>query len=594
MVNGALFHFYIKKQIMKFIKQLEHPIVFIIFAWILLTAININKAYHIDDTFHLEAAECVGQHPLQPMSGTINWDSSPTPMYQHNQPPLFFYVIRIYQKFFGNGEIAQHLLLSVFVFLALLFFYKLTRFLEVTSPVRLLSIFAFCPAFVVNQNLMTDIPILALSLGIMYYLIKGQSSDKMLHYLLAAILLSIGLLIKYSLLPLFLVILITIFASRSYKKSVVLLVPLLTVTAWSIWNFHEFGAIHLASRPTSGFDIKNIVAFGGTLGAMSIFTFVFIYSVFPKALSRKLIVSIFGLLFIAVPLVYFNIIEESVFNIVLNYLFIINGFILIAILKQQSIKAFIENKYEYLKTPYFVIIIYILGVSGFIALFAPFNATRHVLLLIPFILLFGHKLFEKTRGIINTLVISASIILGILLGISDWLYADFYRAKAKEIKVSNNKIWSLGHWGWQWYSKKAGMQIYSKENDLEIINGDTVVFPKNIGKQELSKDIQLDTLSFITETPTVLTFFSGKNFASMYNSFIDKPAWSLSNASIDTIFVCKVKKEIGVDELIIRMRRDENLMNEIKNKATNRNISLDSMLVLDAQWILNENRKNRR
>jgi len=41
--------------------------------WVFLTAFNVTKAFHIDDTFHLLAAQHLQQHPTAPMSGLINW-----------------------------------------------------------------------------------------------------------------------------------------------------------------------------------------------------------------------------------------------------------------------------------------------------------------------------------------------------------------------------------------------------------------------------------------------------------------------------------------------------------------------------------------
>lgn len=577
---------------MKVYKQLRHAIAYVFFLWIVLTGININKAFHVDDTFHLEAAQCISQHPLKPMSGSINWGNSPTPMYEHNQPPLFFYLISISQRFFGDSEISLHLILSIFTFIALFYFYKLTRFLNSKSSLAILTIFAFCPAFIVNQNLMTDVPILALSIWTIYCLLQGQNKDSLKYYLFSAIIVSVGLLMKYSLLPLLLVILITILTTKKYKKSLVLFIPLITLLIWSLWNFIEFGSVHLISRPKSGFNVENVLAFVGTLGAVSIFTVVYIYNLIPKKQTRLLIVFVFVLFSILVPIVYLNLIEEAKFNYLLNYVFISNGIVLLVLIGYQIIKSFKKEGYEYLKTPFFPIAIYIIGVSAFIALFAPFNATRHILLLIPFILLFGQEQFEKTRGVINNIVIIASIILGVLLGISDWLYADFYRKHCKNISIANHKVWSLGHWGWQWYSRNARMLIYSEENELNVRNGDIVVFPKDVSKQSLSKDIHIDTVHFITEPPTFLTFFSGKNFASMYNSFLDKPAWSLSNSPIDTIFICKVKKEIGVEEMVNRIKLDEKWFNDVRIKAINRNITIDSMLILDANWIIDQKRKN--
>ena len=40
--------------------------------FIVATALNITKAFHIDDPYHVKAAQWIAAHPLQPMSGTIN------------------------------------------------------------------------------------------------------------------------------------------------------------------------------------------------------------------------------------------------------------------------------------------------------------------------------------------------------------------------------------------------------------------------------------------------------------------------------------------------------------------------------------------
>ncbi|RLD93697.1 MAG: hypothetical protein DRJ29_08040 [Bacteroidetes bacterium] len=51
----------------------NHKYVLLILLWIGLTAINLNKAFHIDDSFHLEAAAYLSVNPTSPMSGLINW-----------------------------------------------------------------------------------------------------------------------------------------------------------------------------------------------------------------------------------------------------------------------------------------------------------------------------------------------------------------------------------------------------------------------------------------------------------------------------------------------------------------------------------------
>ena len=520
--------------------------------WLILTGINLNKAFHIDDTYHLEAAEHIGQNPTKPMSIWINWEDSPTVMHRGNNPPLFFYLIYIHQLLFGSGEISLHMLLSIFTFLALFYFFQLSQLLQVKSPGIILTIFAFCPAFIVNQNIMLDIPILALSLSIMYYLLKGQQLNNTNYYAISATLLSVGMLIKYSLSPLFLVILVTILISKNYKKSIVLIIPIIVFIIWSIWNYMDFGNIHLISiisKPKVESQVNKLLLYGskivgfiGTLGAITTFTAIFIYARIPKKETRFLIIFGFIAMIINIPLVYLNVIEEVIFNRFLNLIFILNGFVLIGLIFYQSLTEFISKKYAFFRTPHFVILTYLITVAGFFLVLAPFNATRHCLLLIPFILLLGHQHFEATKGLINNLVVTGSIILGLLLGISDWVYADFYRKNASKIHYPNKRIWSIGHWGWQWYSRQAGMITFAKNNESNVHDGDLIVSPHNLDRQRISKEIQLEPIRFVTESPTFFTFFSGKDFGSMYSSSYKKPAWSLSNKPIDTLFVFKVKK----------------------------------------------------
>lgn len=515
-------------------------LLYVLILWGALTLLNIGKAYHIDDAFHIEAAHLIQQDPLRPMSGSINWADTPAQLIEHNQPPLFFYLIVVTQNFFGESELVMHLMLSVFTFMCLYYFLRISSFLGVQNIRFTLTIFAFCPAFVVNQNLMTDIPILALSLGAMYFLLRGLKEDDKKNLFFSVTYLSIGLLIKYTLLPLFLVILISIIFTSSFKKLLILFIPITVLFLWAIWNVIEIDTVHLLSRPRGGgVSGRKVLGYLGTLGSVSFFTMAFIQPYFKKQSIIAFVYLIVAILSVSAPLVYFEFIHEEIFNKYINYLFIGNGLLLTVLIGVMMAQTALKEKMQCFRTPQFTMALFVAGISTFIILFAPFNATRHVLLIIPFLILIGYRQIEEMKGIVKAFVLFLSVGLGVLLGISDWIYADFYRKSAAKIEVRQN-TWSIGHWGWQYYSQKAGMKIYSTRQDSEVNIGDLFIFPTDISKQKLSTSIKLDTIEFITETPDMWTFFSGKNFASMYNSDIDKPAWSLSKCPIDTIFVCRV------------------------------------------------------
>ncbi len=515
----------------------------LIFSWAIITLININKAYHMDDTFHLEAANCIEESPLTPLSGKINWENSPMPMYEFNQPPLFFYTILLTKKIFNDSEIVMHLMMSIFSFLSIFFFYRLTVFYKAKNKKLLLLLFAFCPAFIVNQNLMTDVPILAMSLGTMYFLLMGLKDDKLKHFIFSVIFLSLGLLIKYSLIPLFFTVLLSIVLSKKYKNLMVLIIPILVISVWSLWNIIEYDSIHILDRPKSGFHPQKILAYLSTLGSVSFISGIYIYYYLPKKITQYSIYLLFVVFCLLIPLVYYGYIGESISTMVLSVFFLVNGLTIMSITLLVILQKIRKGGVSYLKSYEFPIMIYIIVFSLFIGLLAPFNATRHILLITPFLILAGSHMFDKVYSVYR-LVLFSTIIIGVLLGISDWIYADFYRRSVINIKIKADTVWSMGHWGWQWYSKKAGMRIYSTNDSLKLNCGDYIVFPKNIHRQELSSGIRIDTVGYITEDPSLLTFLSGKNYASMYISSIYNPPWSLSNITIDTIFVCKVTQEI--------------------------------------------------
>src|SRR6185436_16179838 len=84
-------------------------------------------------------------------------------------------------------------------------------------------------------------------------------------------------------------------------------------------------------------------------------------------------------------------------------------------------------------SPDFIILLFLGSLSAFVILYAPFMATRHVLLIIPFFLLFAHEQIHSAGFWFNRLSILLSCFLGLALGISDWMYADYYRQMAARI-----------------------------------------------------------------------------------------------------------------------------------------------------------------
>ncbi|GAB4027601.1 hypothetical protein GCM10028773_59380 [Spirosoma koreense] len=511
--------------------------------YLVATLININKAYHIDDTFHLEAGNWIKHHPLTPMSGLINWDENKEPMYVANQPPLYFYFVALVSTLFGNGEIVMHLFQSIFTLFALLVFYKITQLLQLKHGLLLTAFLAVCPAFLVNQNLMIDVPLLSISLWFLYYLLLKNPPSETRRYWKASLVLSLSLLIKYTNIPLLTVLLITLLWRRQFRLLYIVLVPIGVLGLWSVWNYVEFGGIHIVNRPRNPMTMErftqNVVDFITCLGAISPFTFAFGAGYFSRFKISNFIVPTIAFLFVGLTIATDkNRIFILTSNDILSTAFLLNGLLLIVfVLASIWRHNFAANRT--IDTADIILLTWILAVSGFIILFAPFIASRHVLLIMPPVLFLGGRWLDSISIFNASQAILLALGLGVMLAISDWRYADFYRKKAQEAADAlppHTRTWTTGHWGWQWYGQQNGFKEVQADS-MQFQPGDYLVKPVGVDSQEMPKGVQLEQTAFFTAPPSRWTFLS----TSFYNCFYGHgTTWAYSKLPIDTIKVYKI------------------------------------------------------
>ncbi|WP_420149008.1 glycosyltransferase family 39 protein [Spirosoma sp.] len=507
------------------------------------TLLNLNKAYHIDDTFHLEAANWIKGNPLRPMSGLINWAENKEPMYMANQPPLYFYLLALVSSIFGTSEIVLHLFQSIFTLLALVAFIKITGLLQLKNGVLLTALLAFCPAFLINQNLMVDVPLLCLDLWFLYYLLLPNPPSESARYWKASLILSLGLLIKYTNLPLLVVLLVMVLWRRQYRLLYIVFIPVAILGLWSLWNYVEFSGIHIVNRPqnqkTLTIFFKNLSDFVTCLGAISPCSLAFMAGYFSRSKLANLLVPIVGvsLIFLTVATAkdHFFILTS---NVILSTAFLINGLIIILfVLGSVWRNSFGSGKA--IDSADVLLITWIAAIGGFIILFAPFIASRHVLLIIPPVLLLGGRWAESISFVNAVQVTLAAATITLVLAISDWIFADFYRQKAKEAAAlvpKNSRVWTAGHWGWQWYANKAGFREVQADS-MQFEPGDYLVKPQGISMQKIPDGAQLQQVNYVASPLSWLHFVS----TSYYNCFYGRgAAWAYSKFPIDTVKIYRV------------------------------------------------------
>lgn len=501
----------------------------------------------MDDGFHLQAAQHIARDPLHPMSGMIRWDSDePEPMYKANQPPLLFYMIAGLSALFGFNEMAMHLLIAVFSFLSLYWFYKACVLLNAKYPLLLLALFGLCPAFVVSQNVMTDVPIMSLMIGALYYLLQSLNRQKSRNTMIAIILLTVGLFIKYTVLPVLAAVALLFILRKEYRKLLWLLIPLSFIALWTLWNYWEFGGSHLFERkPGSRSTVQDRAwTYFSAFGCVATFGALFLSYIFKRKTGNYIVYGITGL-FLIVALLHYrsNGNNESLLTTGLDISFFIHGLmiILVTILflyksyqKTGTVKALIQ-------TPQAILILFIAALSSFLIFFAPFMGIRHLLLIIPFLLLLAGPLVEKASKEMIRFSLAASVILSLLLGISDWKYAFYYKNTAAGIMNGmppGAKVWATGTGAWQWYTQQNGMLMHTVLTE-QGKPGDYLVIARGLPAYRVSPEKKFSLLAKIWEEPSLLSYFCVSDGASIYSSQFGKPGWKLSRRAIDTVYVCQ-------------------------------------------------------
>jgi dolichyl-phosphate-mannose-protein mannosyltransferase len=518
----------------------------IIAIWLFASFWNFNKAYHIDDTAHLEIAHWIAENPWHPMSGLMSWDSDFEPIYQTNQPHLYFYLMAFWAQLFGWNEISMHMLMSLFVFWAIVEFYKLAKIVAPNSALLSTSLLGLSPAFVVGQNSMVDIPLLAVWMSFFRILLNPEIADSR-RYGISAVLCSAGVMIKYTSLLLIPGLFFHIIISKRYSYLFWILVPFMTLLAWSLFNIYDYGGIHILGRKTgSAYSSKYIAVFHWivALGAISPFALYLLIAKFRRAtslLSRY--VWMLALLMCCLPpaLICLSFLfsqSADTMNKVLAFAFFVTGIglLLIAIVEIGSQLIRLELSHQK-----WVLVYWLVSSFLFIILLAPFIATRHVLLSIPPLLLLLFSWCDNLKMPKTAIgVIFVSIFITSLLAAADNWYADIYRKNSFIIRDNLPKqttVWFTGHWGWQWYAAQAGMQQLSARRDHPTV-GDFIVTPDHIDPSKIPDHLVLT----LEKTITIQREHWYQHFATLrfYESRGLVPPLSYSNNQMETFSIWKV------------------------------------------------------
>lgn len=427
--------------------------------WLAVVATNVTKPIHIDDAIFLGIAEHIRAHPLHPMSGTLVLSGARVPIPDTHEPHLLLYGYAAVLSLFGGSELALHLFHAGFAAAAIAVFFALARRAGEANALPLTACFALGPAFLPGQNLMMDVPLVAAWMTVFWLLLaKTGPGDGARGFTLAALVLGAACLVKYTTLAIAPLLLVPIVMRRAWRWTWALAIPALLLLAWTLFNWIDYGASHLASRPRPPLVVPEVAArlvdWLRALGAVAPFSLLGL----PWALaSRRRALALATLFAAAAALPPGHGLAGA--NAMLARLFLANGVTVLALAAVSLARMRRERPEEAL-----LLGGWIAAGAAFIVLFTPFMAVRHALLVVPAVLLALVRLLPPTAspGWMRAAV-AASAALGLALALADREAAVLYRDQARALYARLGpgvRAFYLGDWGFGWYAARAGMQPY--------------------------------------------------------------------------------------------------------------------------------------
>ena len=533
----------------------------LLLIWLLCCAFNITKAVHIDDTFYLETARWVLQSPLHPMSGQVNWVNTAEPIHRISASPLLIpYLLAALMGIFGNSQLAFHALTSLFTGLSIIAFYRVTLQLKIPHALLLTAAWGLSPAVVPSQNLMLDVPLIAVVLLFFSALLaisNPGSSSPVRSYLYAGLLAGIAPLIKYPGCILMPVLLFHLAIHKQWRHSWSLLIPIAMFGGWCAFNVYDYGAIHFLQSDSGTAHASGSAA--AEIPRRFLDSLICLVAVFPLALlalvwlwreQRSLALIILALGGGAF-LQSFVFQADSLTNALLRALFLGLSLSLLAGLG-RSCWLYFANRRGADEIPsaqsIALLLCWITIGWGFVVVFAPVPAVRHDLIFIPALLLLtGAWIFPHFSKRAISLCVGASITIAMLLGLSDWQYSNLYRVQATQIRASlppGATIYFVGHWGWQWYAAKAGMKQYDLENSV-LQPGDYLVAPHMVGQIPISARYgnllePQKTIEVPGSPATWLRTMGGQPLGGFYGGGWNSLPWTFSTEPLEHFTIFKV------------------------------------------------------
>jgi hypothetical protein len=492
------------------------------------------KPVHIDDTVVLHVAENILRDPLRPFAGEFFWLETPQPLAKvTTNPPLVSYWLAPWIVLAGYREWALHLSFAPFIALLMWGMHRLAaRWLGAAWAWWAVGWLMFSPAVLPGMNLMRDVPALALFVGGLACWVEGLERQQARWLIAGALLGGLAGLAKYTALIWLPLVALYTLQRRAYGALGWLLLALVPIAGWSALNLWADGAVHLlylwqerrGSAPWAAKFLPGVVGLGAStllwVGVGQRLRDALGQGWWWKgallALAAAGVVGWYHLQFAGQPMYLQSLLWLVAGVIVLGLAVGVGRFkdsppsIRFPPLREGNragenavppasrgnLKEGVPtNQHISLFLRLWLLIALVAAVWG-----APFQAMRHLLYALPPLILILTPWVGR-----NAPLLVAQGVLCLAVIAADYDYAVCYQrgAAAYAERLSGERVWYAGSWGWMFYAEQHGFRKLLPDG-AGLQRGDIIIIPERVYKGKMPPDLH-QHLILLDETPCLPT-----------------------------------------------------------------------------------------
>jgi 4-amino-4-deoxy-L-arabinose transferase-like glycosyltransferase len=464
-----------------------------------------GRAFHVDDTLFVWAAQNIAKHPFNPYGFQLIWEFTRVPMSEVTQnPPLASYYGALIGGLMGWSEWAMHAGFLPISVLLVLGTYRLARRFT-RSPLLAALIMLLTPGFLVSaSSIMCDVMMLAIWVWAVVFWVEGSGPRKPLFLIASGGLITAAALTKY-----FGVALIPLLLAYSFVRerrfgswAFYLLIPVAGLIGYQLWtsNLYTHGLLVGAAayaekqRALDGTSpAARVLITLSYAGGCALPGLLFAPLVWPrKQVITGLGVSILAGLCIALSWVNIGLHEGGDLALTANgqYGFLISSQLILCIAGGVSVLALaMVDTWEEQSPDALFLAMWIVGTLFFSAFVNWTINVRSVLPLIPAAgILLARRLDKVLAASLRPMTLKVAVALLLCSFISVWIaradaeLANSARRAAtlvwEKTRNRGGTLWFAGHWGFQYYMELLGGRPVDWDHPM-LRPGDFVVMPLN-------------------------------------------------------------------------------------------------------------------